>query len=162
MPPNPPSNSRLPRLAVWSGYGTALVLKVYHNYMYNKILKYEWLSSVLISALMTVFFIFWNETLLWNYTISLLRDQDTDFSFVLFSWCNKDLIIRINLFCACSPYILLRSITISSQPTSPSEQRILNDVLKRKLSREAYLICKQTDPAGYFWLLVGALSIQLV
>ena len=23
MPPNPPSNSRLPRLAVWSGYGTA-------------------------------------------------------------------------------------------------------------------------------------------
>ena len=22
MPPNPPSNSRLPRLAVWSGYGT--------------------------------------------------------------------------------------------------------------------------------------------
>ena len=25
MPPNPPSNSRLPRLAVWSGYGTACV-----------------------------------------------------------------------------------------------------------------------------------------
>ena len=24
MPPNPPSNSRLPRLAVWSGYGTVL------------------------------------------------------------------------------------------------------------------------------------------
>ena len=24
MPPNPPSNSRLPRLAVWSGYGTGL------------------------------------------------------------------------------------------------------------------------------------------
>ena len=23
MPPNPPSNSRLPRLAVWSGHGTA-------------------------------------------------------------------------------------------------------------------------------------------
>ena len=23
MPPNPPSNSRLPQLAVWSGYGTA-------------------------------------------------------------------------------------------------------------------------------------------
>lgn len=22
MPPNPPSNSRLPQLAVWSGYGT--------------------------------------------------------------------------------------------------------------------------------------------
>ena len=22
MPPNPPRNSRLPRLAVWSGYGT--------------------------------------------------------------------------------------------------------------------------------------------
>ena len=53
--------------------------------MYNKILKYDWLSSVLISALMTVFFIFSNEILLWNYTISLLRDQDTDFSFVLFS-----------------------------------------------------------------------------
>ena len=105
----------------------SLVLKVYHNYMYNKILKYDWLSSVLISALMTVFFIFWNEILLWNYTISLLRDQDKDFSFVLFSWCNKDLILRINLFYACSPYILLRSITISSQPTSPSEQRILND-----------------------------------
>ena len=26
MPPNPPSNSRLPRLVVWSGYGTALGL----------------------------------------------------------------------------------------------------------------------------------------
>ena len=25
MPPNPPSNSRLPQLAVWSGYGTAIV-----------------------------------------------------------------------------------------------------------------------------------------
>ena len=25
MPPNPPSNSRLPRLAVWSGYGTVMV-----------------------------------------------------------------------------------------------------------------------------------------
>ena len=25
MPPNPPSNSRLPRLAVWSGYGTGMV-----------------------------------------------------------------------------------------------------------------------------------------
>ena len=25
MPPNPPSNSRLPRLAVWSGYGTGCV-----------------------------------------------------------------------------------------------------------------------------------------
>ena len=24
MPPNPPSNSRLPRLAVWSGYGTGI------------------------------------------------------------------------------------------------------------------------------------------
>ena len=24
MPPNPPSNSRLPRLAVWSGYGTVV------------------------------------------------------------------------------------------------------------------------------------------
>ena len=24
MPPNPPSNSRLPQLAVWSGYGTEL------------------------------------------------------------------------------------------------------------------------------------------
>ena len=33
MPPNPPSNSRLPRLAVWSGYGTgnySLISRVYH------------------------------------------------------------------------------------------------------------------------------------
>ena len=27
MPPNPPSNSRLPRLAVWSGYGTETTAK---------------------------------------------------------------------------------------------------------------------------------------
>ena len=27
MPPNPPSNSRLPRLAVLSGYGTATALE---------------------------------------------------------------------------------------------------------------------------------------
>ena len=45
MPPNPPSNSRLPRLAVWSGYGTDQVkhdnrneiqsLTYFFNYLLN-------------------------------------------------------------------------------------------------------------------------------
>ena len=36
MPPNPPSNSRLPRLAVWSGYGTGVWLI---RYIHCKLIK---------------------------------------------------------------------------------------------------------------------------
>ena len=34
MPPNPPSNSRLPRLAVWSGYGTGGVTNFSLEYIF--------------------------------------------------------------------------------------------------------------------------------
>ena len=38
MPPNPPSNSRLPRLAVWSGYGTVVPgeKSPYRLYIFSK------------------------------------------------------------------------------------------------------------------------------
>ena len=40
MPPNPPSNSRQPRLAVWSGYGTEFYsLELY--YIHFEIAQFE-------------------------------------------------------------------------------------------------------------------------
>ena len=41
MPPNPPSNSRLPLLAVWSGYGTAM-----HLELKQPICSYIWVVSL--------------------------------------------------------------------------------------------------------------------
>ena len=57
MPPNPPSNSRLPRLAVWSGYGTAILVSIYswfcvtlRGYFKDATLfigRFEWLYVIL-------------------------------------------------------------------------------------------------------------------
>ena len=51
MPPNPPTNSRLPRLAVWSGYGTAYSFPFAFSEPYTSISCYNSIDSLSVQDL---------------------------------------------------------------------------------------------------------------